>query len=351
MSGDLTASDCSLPTVARIAPATGTGERVFDSGALADEVAVCLPLFPVLASQLRETVGQVEAAVVVVCQGFADMAHRARDTVDQTPMGGSKSGEIGSLVSTTRAIMAELLQQVEQTSALSATTVQRMREIEGRMNGLESTLAEIDTIASRARLLALNGQIEAARSGAAGAAFGIVATETAKMADHARTASQTIRTMIGSLAVEIAGASAELRQRAALDTDHAVRSRAEVNRALDNMAELHGNMCQAMEQARRNSEELTHDISQAVTAMQFQDTVSQRIGHVIETLEETHAALQAKIDPSAGKSAVAPGSLAKDMASHMARQYTMASERHTLAAHLGQAKDDAHRQEDNVCLF
>lgn len=318
------------------------------------ELNSCLPMFPVLVTQLREAVQQVEQGVVEVSCSFQGMAQRARDAVAQLSLGGQEedgeacAGGISQLIDNTRETMGRLLQRIEQTCELSGATVQRMLEIEQRIHGLNSTLKEIDAVAANARLLALNGQIEAARAGKQGAAFAIVATETAKMAVHAVDASKIIRKMIGALSTEIAEASQDLRQRAAADAEEALQSRSEVTRALDCMAEMHGKMQQTMLVARENSQCLAHDISHAVVAMQFQDSVSQRVGHVISTLEEMHEALQSKLDLHEATGAATP---VHDWTSRMADQYTMASERKALASHVTAGADDTQGLGDNVELF
>lgn len=326
---------------------------------LAKEALSCLSLFPVLETQLREAVQQIEQGVVQVGNSFAGITQRARDAVTQISRGEASQDAttcgsgIGQLIGGTRETMSRLLQRIEQTSELSQATVQRMLEIEQRIHSLESTLGEIDAVAANARLLALNGQIEAARAGAHGAAFAIVATETAKMAVHAVGASRTIRQMIGDLSTEITGASQDLRQRASADNEEASQSRGEVNRALDCMATMHDEMRQAMQQAKENSQRLAQDISHAVMALQFQDAVSQRIGHVVSTLEEIHATLcttfeVAETTDSAGPVA-AVGS--DEWARRMAEQYTMDSERRALAAHVADGADDTQGLGDNVELF
>jgi len=333
---------------------------------LLSELQACLPMLPVLAIQLKEVTRQVEEAVVKVCGSFQDMAQRARQAAAQVPLSncgpasGGAAEEIGidGLISRTRDTMGSLLLRIDQSSASSGTTAERMGSMERQIEDLRGTLRDVDEIAHNARVLALNGQIEAARAGAHGAAFSIVAVETAKMAQHAAASSKSIQKGIGEVSTNINRAAAELRQRAANDRHEATRSREEVNAALDAMMALHAGMQQAIDQAHRNSEQLARDISAAVTAMQFQDSVSQRIGHVVHALEEMHAALQAQAAPTAGDASQPspPGAVAGDWGRRLAQRYTMDSERRVLAAHSsGQAATAAvtatSNLGDNVELF
>jgi hypothetical protein len=102
-----------------------------------------------------------------------------------------------------------------------------------------------------------------------------------------------------------------------------------------------------MEEAKLESDELARDISAAVVAMQFQDSVSQRVGHVIHTLEEMRSALQSQLGRDGAAAAEAPPT---DWANRMAGRYTMASEHKVLAAHASRPA----REEDlgnNIELF
>jgi len=327
--------------------------------ALVHELQASLPMLPVLAGQLREVTAQIEGSVVQVCESFQAMAQRARQAAAQVPLatdaGGATTerpaGGLTGLIASTRETMADLLRRIEQTSEFSSITVQRMGMMEEQIGGLASTLRDIDEVASNARVLALNGQLEAARAGEHGAAFGVVATETAKMAVHAVASSRTIRERISTVSSTIGSAAEELRNRATADTAEAGRSRTEVEQALDSMTRLHEEMQEAIAQAKRNSDQLARDISAAVMAMQFQDTVSQRIGHVVETLEELHKVFVAYVDPAGATGAKS----VRNWANHMAEAYTMESERRVLAGQATEqvAEPPAQPQEfgDNVELF
>lgn len=326
------------------------------SAALLEALRSCLPVLPVLATQLQEVAHQVEEAVVGVCGNFQGMAARARKAASRVPLVKDASGNgsssdtdgINGLISSTRVTMGSLLQRIEQTSAFSSHAVERMQAVEEHIDGLDKVLHEIDEIAAQARLLALNGQIEAARLGGQGAAFTIVATETAKMANHARASSKTIRSTTETVSAGIGSTSQELRERAAADTREAALSRDEVNRALDAMTALHDEMQRTIEQAQLDSDQLAREISAAVVAMQFQDTASQRIDHVIHTLQEMHDALQAQMGAGGAAASHAP---ARDWASRMAGRYTMASEHKVLAAHVSRPADGGQDPGGNIELF
>ncbi len=324
---------------------------------LAAELNSCLPVLPVMALQLRNTVREVEDAVVGVCGSFQEIARRAREVVSSGVLCCAASGPgqggtgVERLIEDTRQTMGRLLQRIEQSSQVSAATVSRLQEIEKRMQGVHETLAEIDRISAQARLLAFNGQLEAARAGEYGAAFGIVATETAKMAQHTVDASKSIRAMIDTLSTNITSGAAELRHRVELDQQEVAGSRSEVTQSLDALAGLHTKFCRAVEETKTNSVQIGEDISQAVVAMQFQDAMSQRMEHVAHTLEEIHGCLLARLTQVDRQDPAADAPAPHDWSERMRDRYTMANEHRTLAAHLGGPGSRDEAVGDNVQLF
>jgi methyl-accepting chemotaxis protein len=182
--------------------------------------------------------------------------------------------------------------------------------------------------------------------------FSIVAKETADMAQHAAASSKTIRQLIETVATNIDKASVELQDRAATDNRDALASRAEVNKMLDSIAALHEEMQRTISASKANSESLARDISKAVVTLQFQDTVGQRIAHVIHALKGMHASFQRCMEnPEASQVAEGtPPAAGNDWKEGMSQQYTMESERRVLAACTG--KDVVQSDNDsNVELF
>lgn len=79
----------------------------------------------------------------------------------------------------------------------------RLEVLRGEAEGMTAMLSSIDAIACQTRMLALNAMIEAARAGAAGGGFQIVATEVRRLADQASAATIGIRERVGAVQAEM----------------------------------------------------------------------------------------------------------------------------------------------------
>lgn len=306
-----------------------------DFPGLADEVGACLPVIRALSQQLTDTIRHVESAVVQVCQGFGGMAERARKSVDETARqmagdGSLHSSHVGfsGLVGQARVTLHHLLAGIERSSEFSVAMAERMQSLARRVDGMKASLAAMDAIADRARVLALNAKIEAARLGDKGSTFKVLASETADLSNKTGHASQTLANIVSELTSSSVSASTELRQRADTDRQGAERSRNEVNGLLDLLTTTSEELESLVERSHSAGRELAKDISTAVTGLQFQDAVSQRVSHVVETLEEIDSALVERLGgpESAARIGTAQSAAGERWIKRMTTRYTMAEE-------------------------
>lgn len=79
------------------------------------------------------------------------------------------------------------------------TTEQTLEDVGAGMQDMVELVSEIDDIAARSRLLAMNAAIEAAHAGAAGKGFAVVAGEVRKLADHTTAHALTIAQTLQNL--------------------------------------------------------------------------------------------------------------------------------------------------------
>ncbi len=151
------------------------------------DVAAATKVMAILEKQLGEVSSDVESSVVGVCQGFQGMTERAQSAINlaQGAVGIDEHGKEGDLIQQMQRVMESLLENVRLSSDFSQEVSQKLLHLEARLNLVENTIEEVEEISNRAKLVALNGQIEASRLGTQGSAFQVVAEETKALASNA----------------------------------------------------------------------------------------------------------------------------------------------------------------------
>jgi methyl-accepting chemotaxis protein len=303
------------------------------------EVAAWETVLPVLSSQLRETASHVETSVVSVCSAFSGMAARARETVALAsrstgaidPAGGA-SDSLADATDAARCMLEELLLRVEKSRELSESAVARVTRLERDVERIARTLDDVDRMARGTRLLALNAAIEAAHLGAAGRTFGVVAKEIEDMSRFSTQTNATIRATVHELVADIEGAATDWRAIAAVEAKAVESSRHGVSATLDRLRRAGAEMQRTVDAASGSASSLAAEIGDAVTALQFQDAVSQRIEHVVGALEKMAAALTAAREGHAAPATDGCAGRDNPLAALLS-SYTMLSERDAQARH------------------
>jgi len=269
------------------------------------ELAAVGKVLGLLEGQLKSINQDVESSVVGICSGFHGMAQRAQAAVvaaqnattqNATTQNATSSGTTATNNDPTlemQKVLEALLKNVQASCQFSQSAAAKLLHLEQRLASVEKIVGEVEDIAGRAKMVALNGRIEAARLGETGKAFGVVAQETKELADKAAQTSQAIRQSITKLAVELAGTTAEMRLRAESDTVGFQQTNVVARELLNKLDITHRQMSDSMENTVNISMALQADIAKAVMSLQFQDRVSQCVIHVMETL----SGLVDRIDP------------------------------------------------------
>ncbi|MHB8972980.1 MAG: methyl-accepting chemotaxis protein [Pirellulaceae bacterium] len=322
--------------------------------ALEAEVAACLSAFPLLRAQLRQTATQVEKAVVEVCDSFHSMVNRARESATQATASLSRGAAGKTRESGSQALVGvthRILVRTEAASGMTQQTVQTMEEVEEQMRRITGSLQDVDAIARALGVLGLNANIEAARAGEHGRTFGVVAGETTKLAGAAAQISKSIQKIVEQLRKSVDDTSRKLRTVSTALSEDAQTSRIEVDEAVGVMTATEENLRHSVEHSVHSNESLANDIARAVVAMQFQDSMSQQVTHVVDALGEVEAGLSSFVSPGAVEIAVEQRHMRHDLAGRLLSRYTMQSERDTHAAHLGIPINGTGTQSDNIELF
>jgi methyl-accepting chemotaxis protein len=243
-------------------------------------------------SQLQETAAQIETAVSGVCGNFQEMAVRTQSSVsrasqflagDRGQGGGTIS--LDELANRARLTMEDLLRRGREAQAISKRALDQIRVIEKAANTISSHLTSLDDISQGNRLLAVNARIQAVTAASGGKGISAMANEMAGQARLSVEIVESIREVATDLNRVAASASAELAVMAEADQKSFDTSRREVEGALNEFQRVHNSLEQMVTSMTDEGRIVGKEISEAVRALQFQDRVSQRIGHVVDQLK------------------------------------------------------------------
>jgi methyl-accepting chemotaxis protein len=259
------------------------------------EIASCLPVFPVLSAQLKETITHVEEAVVEICSGFQGISARAQESVSRAvefldSHGRESKGEysVDGLIKECSNTMENLLDSIDRTDEVSRKAVEQIQDIDAYAKEINLALNQLHGIAEGNKILAINARIEAAHAGAQGAGFSVVADEVNLQAQRSCEVIEKVGGLAGNLRNKANSAVADLDNLASRSRNNARESKKEVTDALNAFSQIHARMETLLSAMAKDSQVLSGEISTAIHGLQFQDRTSQRVTHVIEALDSLH---------------------------------------------------------------
>lgn len=204
---------------------TSASEMIDDApvGSKADpaEAAAVRSVVESLERQIRATATDLQESLLKVTGGFSGIASRARQTVDIAQQG-LAPGEgrvgmsetvgaetVGAIQETLHGLLTSILESSEQSRRFSS----QIHQLEQVLREVNQSLSRVEGIAEEARIVGLNGRLEAARAGAHGAAFSVVANESKNLASNAAQTSASIRTCVRHLDTALKTVAEQLNER------------------------------------------------------------------------------------------------------------------------------------------
>jgi methyl-accepting chemotaxis protein len=176
-----------------------------------------------------------------------------------------------------------------QNAKLAMGLFELIEKVRGHATAIQGALGEVTAIAKQTDLLALNAAIEAARAGDSGRGFAVVADEVRVLSMRTTEFSRQIHTHIESMHAASSGAEHAIADIASRDMNVALHSKRRVAAMLNDIGAVHAQMVETAGQLARRTEKLEHDVNAVVTNMQFQDMVTQLLGHVTKRIDAVSA--------------------------------------------------------------
>jgi methyl-accepting chemotaxis protein len=161
--------------------------------------------------QLEEAIGAVTTGTEAITTGAAeiraasdDLAHRTEEQASNLERSANALAQINHMAHETARDVSELNQSVSKAheaviggDGTVRKAISAMSDIQASAHSIARIIEMIDSIAFQTNLLALNAGVEAARVGAEGQGFAVVANEVRALAQRSAAAAEEIKTLVG----------------------------------------------------------------------------------------------------------------------------------------------------------
>lgn len=183
--------------------------------------------------------------------------------------------------------MHESVEQMEMLKSLLQESENERKLLQERTDEIVRVALMVKQISKQTHLLALNAEIEAARSGEAGKGFAVVAVEVRKLAEEVSNAANTIHTLSNQITTQ--GTSMENAFRAGLDTS--VKSLVSVKNTAQKLKTVTSYIKATQQQFTEMKEQITGLESEKLNTMAFIENLNHTITSSTAHIEHTNEIL------------------------------------------------------------
>ena len=259
--------------------------------------ALCGGILPVWSRQLETARVQTEDAISALSARFAGISEKLDTAVRASreaagDCAGGADGNGGGVVAMLEASRSELgaivasLRTALESKGHMLDEVARLATFADELRGMAE---EVSKIAGQTNLLALNTAIEAARAGEAGRGFAVVADAVRELSRQSSETGKHIGAKIAAVTAAIETTLLAATQRARADEQSMHDADAAVAAILERFRTATASLGASSEILQRESSGIRNEVTDVLVSLQFQDRVSQMLGHIESDMQKLAA--------------------------------------------------------------
>lgn len=263
----------------------------------------------VIGNEINRTSGLLSEAVVGMSESFhnmksiSDRQHSLLSTLVNHEQGNDddnssetadfeKELTLHEFLEHSSRLTNEFVQVVINNSKQSLKTLSHIDNMVKQVDSIFSLLQNVEGLANRTNLLALNASIEAARAGEVGRGFAVVADEVRSLSISSSELNEQIRGKISGAKITIESLRSGVEEMASADMSQTFETQSKINEMTGKMGLISRNMEASIIELTTMSNEMDTAVGNAVRSLQFEDMTSQALASITTNIEQFDALSQ-----------------------------------------------------------
>jgi methyl-accepting chemotaxis protein len=249
-------------------------------------------VLPVVSKQIKTSKDQVEQEVLSLTDTFLAITKKISLVLDEQRKS-DDDAVIGTLLTGTKTILNGVINDLCNLNCNEKTMFQEVEQLSSYTAELESMANDVRNVADNINLLALNAAIEAARAGEHGRGFAVVADEIKKLANSSANTGSRMNKTLDDINTAMANALTSSRATTQFYSKTIESSSEHIENVLtdiENTLHAFKDKSQTLADA---SEKIQGEVNHVITALQFQDRVTQILGNAEHNLYDLNELLLA----------------------------------------------------------
>ena len=247
--------------------------------------------FDMLRREIEETSRSIENSTHDISTGFRDLADSAGEqsrrvqeiiaNANVVELDG-ESVPIDRVMVAMQEILVDMVNNIVSLSKQAMRMVYLLDDVVQDVQDVEKFIGEIGEINQQTNFLALNARIEAARAGAAGTTFHVVAGEVRQLSSTTAALAERMRLSVGAVSRGVTRGYEILQTIADTDLSPQLLAKERIDSAMSGLMVQAEHFTAVLSDAVVASDTMSRNIGQIVTRLQFQDLAKQRFEHVVD---------------------------------------------------------------------
>ena len=247
-------------------------------------------VIPIVSKQIHTSKQHTEQEVLSLTDTFSQMSKKISVLLNNQEQNDDEAA-IGDLLEGVKAILSGVVGGLSKLNSADQGITHEVELLSNHTIKLESMANEVREVADNINLLSLNAAIEAARAGDNGRGFAVVADEVRKLASSSANTGIKIKKAVEEIDLAMKQALNLSKSTADIGSETIKNSAGFIDKVLiDIEATLHS-FKENSQTLTKSSEEIQQEVYHVISALQFQDRVSQMLEHAEHNLEDLNQVL------------------------------------------------------------